>query len=268
MSLENVKTAGRTLDLFEVFAESRGPLSLTELAQAMDSPLSSTHALVRTLRARGYLYVLEDRKLIYPTKRILNIARWMTRQDPLIELAQAEMKRLLGETNETIILGKRQGEYITYLEVIESSQSIRYSAQPGDTKPLHSSAIGKATLSLLPDDEILELVGKLGAERITDATIVSPQILLDDIRAGRQQNVFVTRGENVPDVMGIALSLRLAGEEVGIAIAGPINRLSEKEAEYAALLKTTQRNLNEMEAPSATHLKAGHRNGRRAGGQK
>ena len=259
MSLENVKTAGRTLDLFEVFAEARGPLSLTELAQAIESPISSTHALVRTLRARGYLYVLEERKLIYPTRRILKIAQSMTHEDPLIDLAQAEMRRLLLATNETILLGKQQGEHITYLEVLESTHSIRYSAEPGDTRPLHSSAIGKATLSVLQDDEILALLHKAGLKRITKTTIVDTKALLEDIRAGRQHNTFITRGENVADVMGIAISLHLGGEAVGIAIAGPMSRVSEKEKEYIALLQTTISNLNEIEGPSVRQLPGSRR---------
>ena len=52
-----VKGASRTLDLLEVFTEAQAPMSLTELAQRTGIPLSSCHALVRTLQTRGYLYV-------------------------------------------------------------------------------------------------------------------------------------------------------------------------------------------------------------------
>ena len=51
-----VKAAARALDLFEAFSEAQRPLTLTELAQRIGAPMSSCHALVRTLRARGYLY--------------------------------------------------------------------------------------------------------------------------------------------------------------------------------------------------------------------
>ena len=79
-----VKTAARTLDLLEAFAKARGPLSLTEIAQRINTPISSCHSLVRTLQARGYVYVLDNRKRVYPTKRLLAVANAIARHDPLL----------------------------------------------------------------------------------------------------------------------------------------------------------------------------------------
>jgi IclR family transcriptional regulator, acetate operon repressor len=251
MTPDNVKTAVRTLDLFEVFARVQGPLSLTELANMLGSPASSTHALVKTLRQRGYVYVLEDRKLILPTKRILAVAELIARSDPIVEMFQPEMEKLLAATDETIILGKRQGDYITYLEVLESRRSIRYSAKPGDIKPLHSSAIGKAMLSVLSEPDLLAIIRKVGLKRVTESTIVTIDALMKDIRAGRKKNLFITRGENVPDVMALAVSIKLGGEPLSIAIAGPIDRVSKKEAEYAKHLAEVAQHFAEMEKVSA-----------------
>lgn len=251
MAPDNVKTAVRTLDLFEVFARVQGPLSLTELANLLGSPASSTHALVKTLRQRGYVYVLEDRKLIFPTKRILAVSELIARSDPIIEIMQPEMKKLLAATDETIILGKRQGDYITYLDVMESSRSIRYSAKPGDIKPLHSSAIGKAMLSTLSDSELLAMARKIGLKKVTDTTIVTVDALMEDIQTSRERNLFITRGENVPDVMALAVCIKLGGEPVAVAITGPMERVSKKEAEYAEQLAILTRHFSQLEKSAA-----------------
>ena len=50
-----VPAAARTLDIFEVFARERRPLSVSGLAKATNMPLSSCHGLIKTLEARGYL---------------------------------------------------------------------------------------------------------------------------------------------------------------------------------------------------------------------
>src|ERR1700709_313628 len=84
-SQDQVKAASRTLDLFEAFAEAGGPLSLTEISQRISVPISSCHSLVRTLQIRGYVYVLEERKRIYPTKRLLGIAQSIGRYDTVLE---------------------------------------------------------------------------------------------------------------------------------------------------------------------------------------
>ena len=57
-----MKTADRTLDIFEAFAEAKRPLSLSEIARMIDSPVSSCHGLLRTLQKSGYMYALDVRR--------------------------------------------------------------------------------------------------------------------------------------------------------------------------------------------------------------
>jgi DNA-binding IclR family transcriptional regulator len=233
-----VKTAARTLDVFEVFAQAKGPLTLTELAGRLGSPISSCHALVRTLQARGYVYILDERKRVYPTKRLLKIAQQIAQNDPVLERIGPVLAILQQETAETIILGKRQGNSVTYLDVVEGRQTIRYAADAGDIKPLHSSAIGKAMLGVLPDAELARLVKRLPLPAVTDNTIHDPADLLQDIETARSRGYYVTSGENVPEVMGISIARVIGEEPYGLAIAGPIGRLAPRiDALVTALLR-------------------------------
>lgn len=231
-----VKGAARTLALFEVFARTRTPLSLTELAQQMKSPISSCHALVRTLQARGYLYVLDERKRVYPTKRLAVIAQAIAAHDPVIERLAPILRKLQQTTGETVLMGKRQGDAVTYLEVIEGGHTIRYTAQPGDTKPLHSSAIGKAMLGALDERECEDVLGRLKLPRVTDRTITRTPSLRADIAAGRKRGYFVTTGENVSDVMALAIARQIGDQPYGIAIAGPIPRVEARRDDCVAAL--------------------------------
>jgi IclR family acetate operon transcriptional repressor len=229
-----VKTAARTLDVLEVFAKSKGPLTLTELAQRTGSPMSSCHALVRTLQARGYVYVLDERKRVYPTKRLLMVAQQIAENDAILERITPVLATLRQKTDETVILGKRQGKAVTYLEVLEGGQTIRYAASPGDTKPLHSSAIGKATLGAMPDTDLHVLLRKLAFPKITGTTIVDQAALVADIESSRARGYFVTRGENVAEVMAISIARQIGDELYGLAIAGPMSRI---EARSESLVK-------------------------------
>ncbi|MDX5362438.1 MAG: IclR family transcriptional regulator [Alphaproteobacteria bacterium] len=226
-----VKTAARTLDIFEVFRTAGEPLSLTELSERINSPVSSCHALVKTLQARGYIYTLDQRRHIYPTKRLLEVATDIARRDPLVRKITPLMTALRDETGETVIMGKRQGDAIIYLDVIEGTHTIRYTAHPGETKPLHSSSIGKAMLSLLPDADMERLLGKrLSAP--TPNTLTDLALLKADIAEGRARGCFITRGENVADVMALAIVRRIAGETLGFALAGPIARVEQNYDRY------------------------------------
>lgn len=61
------RTADRTLQIFEAYAERRVPLTLSELARLLDMPVSSCAKLIKTLQGRGYLYEIGPRKAYYPT---------------------------------------------------------------------------------------------------------------------------------------------------------------------------------------------------------
>jgi DNA-binding IclR family transcriptional regulator len=233
---ESVKTAARTLNLFETFAEEQAPLSLTDLAKRIDAPVSSCHALIRTLQALGYVYVLEQKKRVYPTKRLLQVAQAIASHDPLLESVSPILHQLRDALGETVILGKRQGQGIVYLEVIEGTHTVRYAARPGDAKPLHSSAIGKAMLGQESPSKLQALIGQLALTAATQRTLTDPGQLLDDIVECRKEGIFTTRGENVDDVMAFAIARPVYGETLGIAIAGPMERMVRHQERYRVTL--------------------------------
>ena len=227
-----VKTAVRTLDLLEIFAKARTPLSLTEIAQRINAPISSCHSLVRTLQSRGYVYILDHRKRVYPTKRLLTIAQAIARHDPLLEKLTPLLEGLVKATGETVLLGKRQGDRVTYLEVIEGNHTVRYTASPGDLKPLHSSAIGKALLGHLAPAERAGLLAKLKLPQVTENTVTDAQALTEELEMSNQRGWYQTRGENIVDVMALSISRDLLDETLGVALAGPIARMQQNRDLY------------------------------------
>ncbi|MGF7161571.1 DNA-binding IclR family transcriptional regulator [Rhodoligotrophos appendicifer] len=231
-----VKTAARTLDIFEAFAQAGEPLTLTELADRIGIPLSSCHALVRTLQARGYVYLFERRRWIFPTKRLFDIAQAITRHDPLLKRIQPLLVKLRDQTGETVILGKRQLDEVIYLDVVEGHHTIRYSAQPGAAKPLHSSAAGKVILSRLSIVELEKLIGRIGLRPMTAGTIVDFDTLRADLEEGRGRGYFSTRGENVVDVGALGMPLTMTGETLALTVAGPLDRIeAHLEANLSAM---------------------------------
>ena len=153
---------------------------------------------------------------------------------------------LRDETRETVILGKRHGNRVIYLEVFEGPQTIRYSARAGDLKPLHSSSIGKALLGMLERADLTELLKHLQLRQVTGATIVNRQQLIADLERSRRRGFFMTAGENVPDVLALSVGLRLNPDVYGIAIAGPMSRMREKLSGHISALKMASAAIAEL----------------------
>jgi IclR family acetate operon transcriptional repressor len=222
--LDLVKSASRVLYIFEIFAKTGRAMPLAELARELAIPRSSCLALLRTLSSRGYLYSVGTNGY-YPTRLLYEMAEVIARHDPLIESVLPIATALRDRTQETVILGKRQDDRVIYLLVIESEQTIRYSAHPGYFKPLHGSASGKALLGVLPDDERQALLKRLELPVITPRTITDPQELEKDLVAGAARGWQFTEGENVPDVIAIAAPVRLNGEVHAMVVTGPTHRM-------------------------------------------
>ena len=141
-----VKSAQRVLEILDYFASTRAPATLSALSSALELPKSSCLALIATLHVSGYLYEVKPGVGYYPTRRWLDRATGITASDPLATKMRPVMLALSEETGETIILGKRAGDRVIYIEVVESSQTLRYAAVAGQFKPLHGTASGKALL--------------------------------------------------------------------------------------------------------------------------
>ena len=58
-------------------------------------------------------------------------------------------------------------------------------------------------------------------------TITDRPALLADLDRAAMDGVAITRGENVADVMAIAMPLRLDSSEYAIAVAGPMPRMQD-----------------------------------------
>lgn len=246
-SKDPMKGAARALDLIEVFGDRRAPMSLTEISQAIGVPISSCHALVKTLHLRGYVYRLDNPKRFYPTKRLAKIADTISRADQPLRRITAAVEEVSIATGETVIIGKLQDNTALYLEVLEGTHTVRFAASPGDQRPAHSSAIGKAVLSLLNPREFQAAVDKLDLTRVTNNTITDGEAFKTDIADGRNRGYFLSRGETVSDVMGIAVAVRLGGEAYAIGIAGPLSRLEERCEAYVSQLTQLKTTISEME---------------------
>lgn len=233
--MANAQSASRALSVFETFGNEGRPLLLTELAPLVDVPLSSCHGLVRTLLDRGYLYALNRRRGFYPTRKLFTLAQTIAAKDSTLQRLTPSLEALRDEAGETVIVGTLQGEAVLYIDVIEGTRTIRYSARPGDFKPLHSSSIGKALLAA-GGEPLWQKMVERRLDAVTANTITDSERLREDLNVSRERGYFVTRGENVADVTAVARTVEVDGMTLGIAVAGPSYRMDELVERHAASL--------------------------------
>lgn len=241
-----IKTADRTLDLIELYAQEQCALTLSQIAEKMEIPNSSAHGLVKTMLVRGYLYELSRREGYYPTKKLEYFSNLISDGDVMWKKVTPILQRLSEEISETVLLAKRQGKHVVYLEVAECKQSVRFSPAVGETKSLHCSATGKAVLSTLEGKSLDAEIAKLNLDSRTSNTITEAEKLKAEILHQKKQGWFQVIGENIPDLMSIAIPLHLNGELFVLGAGGPINRFKPLIKEHAKALMIAQEALSKL----------------------
>jgi DNA-binding IclR family transcriptional regulator len=203
------------------------PISLSDLARQMKMPVSTCFNLVRTFEARGYLYSLGSRRGLYPTKRMLQLVTTIAQHDPIGTRVSHALSELRDETGETIVLSKRSGDKVVYMEIFESPHRIRYSAEVGEIRDIHANSMGKALLCLLPDTERKAIISRLKFTKYTNRTLQTPASYAADIAKSVKRGYCVNDGESVSDVMAAAVALKINNDHFAVALAGPQYRMKD-----------------------------------------
>jgi DNA-binding IclR family transcriptional regulator len=227
----------RTVAIFEMFADEGQAMSLTDIARTMQLPMSTCFNLLKSLQAGGYLYEVAS-KSYYPTGRLAQISSRISERDPSKERIAPQMRVLRDQCGETVLLTKMIRGKIMLLEVEHGKLPIRYTPRVGDFRAVHTTASGKALLSVLPDAQIHDFLAKAKLERLTDRTITNAGALSSEIRTSRRAGWFSSAGEGISDLMSIARPIKIGKSFFSVSIVGPVYRMKPQETRLAVQLAT------------------------------
>lgn len=223
-----VRQAAHVLELLEYFARRGRPATLSEVAQDLGWPRSSTHNLLGTLAERGYLYEPRARDGHYPSPRLLALAQAITQAEPLPEALTSLLRDLVEQTGETAAIAAAAGTSAVFVEVRESPKPIRYFAQVGLRMPIHATSCGRAILSQLTPSERASVLRKVRFERFGPATPTSATDVETEIRRSVERGWFQNLSEFSQDLCGVSLVVPWAGRHLALVVAGPISRMQDR----------------------------------------
>lgn len=238
-----IRQVDHLLDLIELYAQGKAPLTLTALAQALGMPKSSTFNLIETLVARGFLYEIGPRRGYYPTRRLFDLSRAVMEGDRLLESIHGELVRLARETGETALLAARDHGEVVYVDVVESTALIRYFAQIGDRRPIYTTSSGKAILTSYPRPERDRIVSSLSFVAHQPTTSTCAAELAANLEQAILRGWCEDHAEFTPDVMGLGVPVVGAERRFGLAVAGPLYRLRGRRRQLAATLQGAARTI-------------------------
>ncbi len=236
------KIVERTLDLLELFAAEKRPLTLSDIARLLKIPVSSCHDVLAAMQSRGYLYELAPRAGYYPTSRLQRLGREVCDNDPLVTRAELLLRSLRDSIDESVLMSKAMssgaaGLSASYLLVFESGHPLRFTMNVGDNvRSLHATSGGKALLGSLDERALDAFLRTARLEPMTPRTITSKPALRQDIEAGVERGWFLNQGESQEGVTTLSAPFRWNGAVYIVTVAGPSSRLDDKLEQVAGLV--------------------------------
>ena len=256
MARSTVKSAQRVFEVLEFFDAVRKPLSLKQICDQFNYPVSSAAAILKSLIELGYLELDKRSRTYLPTMRIAVLGRWVEQELFGERNILEKMERLRDLTGETIVLATLSDLYVQYAHVVNSQQKLRYKIEPGEKRPLTQSGFGALLLSDLNNEDADLLIRRANAASSNYKEKVSSKTLLREIDRIRQTGFIASQSTISIEVgvLGVLLPRTRYGRRYAIGIGGPWKRLKPLQENLIALLFEFAENIAQIDETAGIQL--------------
>ncbi|MDA3974125.1 IclR family transcriptional regulator [Enterococcus thailandicus] len=248
--MENKKPYGTVLikasTILDYLAEAPDS-SLQAIAKGTGMTASTALKILDTLTLIGYTNKNSDKNYRLGSKFIRYANKSIEEQD-LVEVTRPYLEQLQDTIDETIHLGILNNEEILYVNKLEAkNQTIRMSSKIGVTRPLYSSAMGKAVLAEFDENQYDTYLTKHPLIPFTEYTITNPLRLKSEIEKVQQSKIAYDDEEMEQDIFCIGAAIVKNNEIIGaFSISMPKYRLTgEIKNQIVAAVKQTKQKIEE-----------------------
>jgi DNA-binding IclR family transcriptional regulator len=231
LAVSTIRTDGpmvlpRAFALLRLLAEEASGLNLSAVAANLDVPKSSLSATLKALTEQGFLNRTGSLYTLGPESYAL--ASIILAGRSIRQIARPHLEQAVEDSGETVLLAVLDTDqrHFTYIDLVESPKSVRYSVAVGTRRPLYATSCGRLFLAYQSDAWRKTYFSNVEMKPVTEKTVTGVaalEILLADIR---KEGLSVTLGDFSPDVAGFAAPIfNSEGEMIAaLAVAMPVSR--------------------------------------------
>jgi len=233
-----IQAVEKGLRLLNAFTLQTPEWGVRELGRELGINPSTTHRLIKTLQAAGYV----DRDSAAPRYRlgpkVVELAYVYTHINPLPSVALKIFEAHSDRFKFNFYLCALRGYQLVYLARLEGRGPIKVSAEPGQRLALHSSAAGKVLLAFQEENFLADYLKHTRLKAYTERTIMNPEALRRELGQTRERDWAQNDGEHYEEIGAVSVPVRDRGGSViaSVSLAYPRYLLKEARLELPALL--------------------------------
>lgn len=235
-----LSTLARGLKIIELLAQE-GELAVSDVARQLGINRTSSHRYLATLKEEGYTRQSKDSRYRL-TYKVFELGQRIVERYSIREEAWPFMQELLNEYNETVDFACLDAGDVIYLDKAESSEVMRIDTPMGSRGPAYCTALGKAILAFLPQEDFDDYIEQTTLEAFTQNTITDKAKLIEELAHVKKAGLAVDNeefsiglrsvGAPILDVRGHA---RFAISVSGVASRMPADRLERIKSSVQAV---------------------------------
>jgi len=225
-----VQTLDRALDILETLAKSEEPLGVTEIGNRVGLHKSTVHRILQTFCYRGYVEREKDNERYRLGIKIVELGIRFFNDLEIRKVAASTLSELAKSFDEVVHLVLPDDGEVVYIDKREGSQLVSMHSKVGRRAPMHCTAVGKAILSTMSEDEVRLILKTKGMPGFTHKTITDPDVLIEQLAEFRIKGYAMESEENEIGILCIGTPIfDYSGKAIGaISVSGPVNRMKEK----------------------------------------
>lgn len=233
---DSIQSVERVFLIIEIMCREKES-SVTGLSKATGLNKTTVFRFLNTLVNLGYAVKNEKTDGYSLTLKFLRISSRKLADYDIKQQMKPFLSHLSKECGETVHLVERNGARVVYIDKFESdTNSVRMVSRIGMSLNIFTTAVGKAMLSNLDDNEIKDLWDNHTHTKKTEYTITALRDFLDEIAEIRKCGYAVDNEENELGVRCVAVAIpdQYGKYRYAASVSAPINRMDDDTVKLTA----------------------------------
>jgi IclR family transcriptional regulator, pca regulon regulatory protein len=248
------KSLEKGLKILSLFSRETPILTQSEIARKLALNMTSTYRYINTLVELKYLEKDAKTKEIRPSIICLLFCSNLMRATDRLRMVRAVVDQIHSENNISIDVAFVVNETLVRIYHRDAEETLIYRLPDFSRDCLHNTALGKAYLSSLSEEQIEKNVGAMELVAKTGRTIVDKAALIEDLKKAKARGYSVAEEEYLLGLLAIGAPLydSVSGKGVG-AVSFDFSILQhsveEIEEKYARMIQEAARTLSDILPP-------------------
>jgi IclR family transcriptional regulator, pca regulon regulatory protein len=211
---EFIQSLERGLAIIRAFGPTAPEQSVGQIAGRTGLTRATARRFLITLTELGY--VETDGRLFRLTPKVLELGYSFLSGLRFADVTLPHLERLVAEVDEDSEASILYGDDVVYVARVPSSKMMTVPINVGGRMPAHTTAMGKALLAALPDDQLEAYLATAGLPAYLPRTVTDPAVLRGQLALVREAGYAIVDQELEEGLIAIATVVRdRSGTAVG-----------------------------------------------------